>query len=443
MANFSTLEALTTLCTSIPDWNIRLDSLNGQIALRQIELARLTDVQQAPSRSLKNKGSTESLRPKDSNENPFFADEHDESNGTAFNPFDTPKSNGNGNGFVRPESPTATRAAPIVTPPPPNSAPNLRTSPRSLTRKPSQPTPVPQGRTSPAALRKRKTDSIASAESQAPKYRTRSMIIVYYDSAVQIAFEDLVKFVSGSRNSMRKGKMAVKMAEMKRAAELEIGGSSDEDDDGEDDGFTFAGPPSNKLVPQMPLTPNKQDGLAALPDEEADMDGGPVIDLPKLNYVSTRNMGPRAPVRAEGHGSPFSVGLLRGYRRAGGEAPDIFDELDKGLEWCQGQCEHAAHQFLRDGDCSTEIENIKRKLAEVKERAETEIEKLRKEEVERPSKPVQPGIGRQLKMPHVRRDIAAPKGLEVDDGMEVDDDEGVDDLEPPKLIFKRSRDIGV
>ena len=46
------------------------------------------------------------------------------------------------------------------------------------------------------------------------------MIIVYYDSAVQTAFEDLVKFVSGSRNSMRKGKMAAKMAEMKRAAEL-------------------------------------------------------------------------------------------------------------------------------------------------------------------------------------------------------------------------------
>ena len=51
------------------------------------------------------------------------------------------------------------------------------------------------------------------------------MIIVYYDSAVQTAFEDLVKFVSGSRNSMRKGKMAAKMAEMKRAAELEIGAS--------------------------------------------------------------------------------------------------------------------------------------------------------------------------------------------------------------------------
>jgi len=38
------------------------------------------------------------------------------------------------------------------------------------------------------------------------------MIIVYYDSAVQMTFEDLVKLVSGSRNAMWKGKMAAKMA---------------------------------------------------------------------------------------------------------------------------------------------------------------------------------------------------------------------------------------
>jgi hypothetical protein len=60
------------------------------------------------------------------------------------------------------------------------------------------------------------------------------MIIVYYDSAVQSAFEELVKFVSGSRNAMRKGRMAARMAEMRRAAEMEVDadGESETDDDG-------------------------------------------------------------------------------------------------------------------------------------------------------------------------------------------------------------------
>src|ERR1700712_105232 len=85
-------------------------------------------------------------------------------------------------------------------------------------------------------LEKRRTESLASGDSATPKYRTRSMIIVYYDSAVQSAFEDLVKFVSGSRNAMRKGKMAAKMAEMRRAAELEVD-ADDDDDDGDDGGL--------------------------------------------------------------------------------------------------------------------------------------------------------------------------------------------------------------
>ena len=52
-----------------------------------------------------------------------------------------------------------------------------------------------------------------------PKYRSRN--IVYYDSYVQLFFEDFVKFVSTSRNKIRKPKMAAKVARIKRLAELE------------------------------------------------------------------------------------------------------------------------------------------------------------------------------------------------------------------------------
>jgi hypothetical protein len=442
MASFSSLEALGTLCASIPDWNTRLDELNGQIALRQIELARLEDHERPPTRSLKNKGSTESLRPKDGSENPFSSNESENPDDIQLNPFDSPKSQSNG--FItaqRPTSSAAARAGAMSTPPPPKASSNPRPTPNVLSRQFSQPTPPTQAR---IGLRKRKTDSIASGESLAPKYRTRSMIIVYYDSAVQTAFEDLVKFVSGSRNAMRKGKMAAKMAEMRRVAELEVG-PDDEVDETDENPSDMATNTQNLLAAQKNMSINKEGQSQMIPaiGVAADDDASE-LEIPKLRFVSTRQMGPTRDYsfgKPERLGVTTSVGLLGGYRRSGSGTPDIFDDLDKGLEWCQGQCEHAAHQFLRDGECTTEIENIKRKLVEVKAKVEQEIEKLKSEAAANPSaqgpQPVE-NMKRslQMKTPQMRRDAPPARDLEVDI------DEGVDDLEPPpKLVFKRSRDI--
>ncbi len=432
MANFSTYEALKTLCTSVPEWNGRLDELNGQIALRQIELARLTESERPPTRSLKNKGSTESLRPNDVDQNPFLSHDSENPDNIQLNPFDTPDLKHNG---PRPGSPTAIRTAAVTTPPPLKASSNPRPA-GNITRKLSQPTPPGQTK----AIRKRKTESLASGESNAPKYRTRSMIIVYYDSAVQQAFEDLVKFVSGSRNAMRKGKMHAKMEEMKRASELTLG-ADDEDDD--EPGLDLGTNSRGLQNAQKSVAVNKQGASAGDSDEEE-------LGLPRLRFVSTRRMGPsRGDTKAEnnGAGKTLSVGLLKGYRRAG--VTDIFEAVDKGLEWVQGQCEHAAHQFLRDGECSTEIANIKRRLAEVKETAEKEMERLKEEGIDRPAptptpstQPVGESRSMQMRTTLMRRELSSLKDLEVDDGMEVDD-EGVDDLEPAKLVFKRSRDVAL
>ena len=249
------------------------------------------------------------------------------------------------------------------------------------------------------------------------------MVIVYYDSGVQTVFEEFVRFVSGSRNAMRKGKMAAKIEEMRRAAVLEA----------EAQKKVAVGKASESLSPVQ------------------DSDGAGDVSMPKLRYVSTRNRGPpRDYSRADNFGSIVSVGILGVYRRGGGDGsvPDISDELDKGLEWCQSQCENAAHQCLRNGECGREIENIKRRLAEVKDTAEKEVERLRQKEAEvPPPKPVKQTVTEngkrwELKPVQIRKDLGSIKDLEVDD-MEVDDDEGVDDIEPPKLIFKRSRDAGV
>ncbi len=464
MSEFSTLEALEELCNSIPAWNTRLDDLNGQIDLRQIELARLEELERPPTRSIRNKGSTESLRPHDRApdiENPFLSHDPDNTDDIPLNPFESPKPQQNCPGAnQRPGSAGAVRASMGNTRSPKTDS--KISPPRVLTRQTSHPTPVAYQR--PTVLRKRKTASLASNNTETgagpTKYRTRSMIIVYYDSAVQLAFEELVKFVSASRNAMRKGKMAAKMAEMKRAAEMEVG---DEDDD--DEGIDNTAPNPSHLVSaetkptvsglvpsSTPHGPEKADSDSMLEED---------MKMPKLTFVSTRRMGPTRdtrPKRAENTGI-MRVGLLKGYRMGGaGDTIDIFDQLDKILEWCQGQCEHAAHQFLRDGECSTEIENLKRKLGEVKETAQKEIDRMKQEEIasvrlSRTAKPIE-GRYRQMSTPTLRRDAVRmeakqskqPKPLTVDDDPMQVDDEGVDGMEDedemPKMIWKRTRDLG-
>jgi len=418
-------EALNVLCSAIPSWNTRLDKLNGQIAERQVELARLTENHPPTARSMRNKGSTESLRPKDHDDNPLEPDETYPKPTTATG---TPVGQ-------RPSSAEAARARAVgaTTPPPPKASSNPRASPNALARQSSQPTPPAQHRSAAPNIRKRKTESLASGESLVPKYRTRSMIIVYYDSAVQTAFEELVKFVSGSRNAMRKGKMAAKMAEMRRAAELEVEG--EEDADGNSPGALLA-PGSNLYAAHRKVAAGMEG--AALPNAF-----GPGAPMPKLRYTSARPAyQPRDTAKPEEIGASMSIGMFRGYRRNEDNVPSIFDELDKGLEWCQSRCEHAAHQFLREGECSTEIESIKKRLLEVKDAGMEELKRLGEAKSAKVIKrDVPEPKPRQAKSIQVRREYSAPN-LEVDNAMEVDDDEGVDDLEPPKLVFKRSRDIG-
>ena len=265
------------------------------------------------------------------------------------------------------------------------------------------------------------------------------MIIVYYDSAVQNAFEELVKLISASRNTMRKGKMAARMADMKRMAELQT------DTDSEDEPLPETKDVANgngHAVASTPVIPTRK-------DLELDDDDNKV---PKLEFVSTRKMGPSrdspaaAALRMNGNGHITGMGrrpLFPGCRGIGGlRTPDsfssIFDELDSGLEWCQSMCEHAAHQFLRDGNCNTEIAGIKRRLWEVKEIAEREAAKVaaeeRKEEpkeepmVENPNGSTRLDESRGLKPIQMRKPFTATKSLETDQ-IEVDD-EGYDDVLP-------------
>ncbi|GAB1316700.1 hypothetical protein MFIFM68171_06910 [Madurella fahalii] len=425
------MEALKNLISNVPDWLQKLDELNGKIEQRQIELAQLTEASKPSSpegntsgaaKSIRNKGSTESLKPRDEPE---------------AHPRDpTPQAEADAAETAAAAAAGAAAAKATAEQPAPSS-PAESQSPSALQRQTNQVRAAGQARARATLRKRQRTDSVISAEGGAPKYRTRSMIIVYYDSYVQNFFEGLVKFVSASRNMMRKAKMAAKVAQIKRLAELEMPDDDDDDDDDNDngaDGDTKAANPPAVLGTTS---------TAPTPAVSASLAGNGTIE-PTLPYVSTRQMGRGPPammmrssraiyMRARARGSYLSGGLGPDGKPQEG---DIYDDLDKGLEYVQSMCEHAAHQFLRDGDCGEEVANIQRRLRETKELADKEMERVRKEQPEALNTPVEEQIrGRSYRPQSMRKDTASAK----DAKQELEADNAAEDTEEPKLVYKSTR----
>lgn len=168
------------------------------------------------------------------------------------------------------------------------------------------------------ARRKRKPGSAPSAASGPFKYRTRSMLIVYYDSDIQNSFEALVRNIATARNNLRKGKMAATFKA--RMASLGMGSTS----------FSAGG------------------GLLMLD--------------PKMARMSKRT-------------NPDTVA---------NKTTSTFDTVDQDLEKAQSLCESAAHQLLREGDCSEEIQTVKQSFQGCLQVARKEAERLREEKAQEP-----------------------------------------------------------
>lgn len=386
------MDALKNLTNNIPDWQRRLEELSGQVERRQAELAAVAATgPNAEARSLRNKGSTESLKPKD--DGPSFVAEPIEHAAPLVEEPNAP--------FAKPSTPpgdSQTRQPP---------ASNTGSVSPSALHKTRELGAAAHSRARAQVKRRQRSSSVISGDGIVPAYRTRSMIIVYYDSYVQSFFDDLVRFVSSSRNLMRKAKMAAKVAQIKRMAELEA------------------------------------------PDEDAT--SGDEAALPSLRYMSTRRFGPMS---------------KPGFVPPGGrdQPPDVYDNLDKALEFVQGTCEHGAHQFLRDADCNDEIRKIQKRIADVLDLATKETERVLREEPELAKESGDMGKVRTRRPISMRRDLSAspkdgakdellkleaatiePKdssivlstdSLEVDTSMEVD--EGIA-VELPKLQYRSTR----
>ncbi|KAK4125490.1 hypothetical protein N657DRAFT_568929 [Parathielavia appendiculata] len=438
------MEALKNLIANVPDWLKKLDELNGQIEQRQIELAKLTEENKGSSpgdggsggpKSVRNKGSTESLKPRDEPE---------------AHPLATPLQPDDANAAETAAAAAAGAAAAKASAEQPAPAsPSDSQSPSTLQRQASQMRAAGQARARATLRKRQRTDSVISAEGAAPKYRTRTMIIVYYDSYVQSFFEELVKFVSAGRNMMRKAKMAAKVAQIKRLAELEM-----PNDDDEDAGDNAPNPPAPTITTtaapsQPPPTTTTPTPPPILAEEHA------------IHYISARRAGPRAFMHLTSRNPRSSRGGGPGSTNGGG---DVYDELDRNLEYVQSMCEHAAHQFLRDGDCAEEVANIQRRLAETKELADREMERVKREDPAALAKLEGGGgggeddgmRGRSYRPQSMRRDVVKSAGnatattgvgsggggaLTAAAAGPLEVDEGVEDVDapPPKLVYKSTR----
>jgi hypothetical protein len=351
-----------------------------------------------------------------------------------------------------------------------------------------------------------------SAEGATPsKYRNRNLVKVYYDSYVQSFFEELVKFVSASRNLMRKARMAAKVAQIKKMAELEV---PDDASSSSAEEHSCNGDMSMDLDPPQLASPNDMppvitDGMKVdLPDGQGDTQADATKSTPDQNVNNgpspaispSRSPQPRSPtaenVRGNGHNlpsqplKPGSVPTTTRPKLGGGyssfssfglglgdsQQPDVFDELDKNLESVQSMCEHAAHQFLRDGDCSDEVVKIKDRLSGTKTSAENQIDRmLDQDETLKAKLSEAPVRARSYRPQSMRRGASlaatsptasrgSAEGSRITSGgfggdkltadsepnqfgasggvLEVDDGSDDENREPPKLQYRSTRAMG-
>lgn len=311
------LACFTFLRDQAPVWIAELSELEKHVAARQAEIAQLPASFSRPK--LKKSGSNESIRPgrEDEESDPcLYGDQAVESRGSTESPVSLRYGLTTGGGHADTSSAPARQQ---------DKAPST-----DLERMP----------------RKRKTASILSNATAPPKYRSRSMIIVYYDSIVQAAFEQLVRQITSAKNNVRKAKLAARMQLM---AALE-----DEDDDEEDEEYNVENgdPPA----------------IAARRTSVRYRETSPAM------FRSARNMAP-------------AVSASMVQPEIGGKAThmttntnDRFEQADKLLDEAQSHCESGAHQFLRDGDCDGDTEYAKNSFLEILALSEREIPQLEEEQ---------------------------------------------------------------
>lgn len=225
----------------------------------------------------------------------------------------------------------------------PTAEPSTTASPFSAPSPQTTTTSTPFDRTVAPLFssRKRKTTSVLSNSPSIPtKYRTRTTIVVYYDSEVQKAFEQLVRNIGIGRNLLRKGKMQARMNAF-------TGGMDD---------MMSALSSISGISPSIPTA----DAAAAQALQAAarKIEYAPRSPLNPSPHTNGRTKSRPYLASATSSPSPAVPGAVPDVNRATGH----YDALDKRLEQAQSFAEKGAHEFLRDGECPAELAGLRSEL---------------------------------------------------------------------------------
>jgi len=335
------LKCFTFLAESAPAWIKSLKGLEEKVKARQIEVERIAV---PTSRKLKRTGSNESIRPSANN-----ADNSE----TTLETTDASQS---------------------------NNIAKAQNSPRQI---------------SGSSRRRRISASAMSVTSGShDKFRTRSQMIVYYDSEVQKAFELLVHNIGAGRNYIRKARLAIRMEALT--------------------------------------------GASAKARAEEDISG-------RLSTRSTRNATSGYELLlAQALRSSRGLDSLRPDPATDGctstATTDACTLADQGLDKAQAFCETGAYRFLREGECDEEIVGARTIFEEIKRTSDKEVERLTMVEVERQKERDAQRLKEQERHQQSRAEVAAHPALMSSDGLneviEADDDDGDDDEEDDYTLLK-------
>lgn len=168
--------------------------------------------------------------------------------------------------------------------------------------------------------KRRQANSLHSGASGPQTFRNNRQVIIYYDSIIQNDLEGLVKDLATARNNLRKGKQAMTLERGLRLPPLQTGDYTRRQ--------------------QYPILPS-----------------GPKLRPPAYMALGTK--------------------IALNDPQSNDDAS--FTEVSKGLEAAQALCENAAHQFLRDGDCTVELRRIRAYFEDVEKVAEAQLQTWRLE----------------------------------------------------------------
>ena len=165
------IESFTYIVDNVPQWLTQVEDLSTRCDEQYDRFYKLTKRGEVKLTRKKKNDSTESLRPKDITKD------------TTTEPF------------LQIDVSKEPVPVPVIVA---NTLPDATPKPHSEA--------AAQLATTTTRTLKRKPASALSAASGKDGYRTKSMIVVYYDSAIQDGFESIVKQISNARSNLRKAR---------------------------------------------------------------------------------------------------------------------------------------------------------------------------------------------------------------------------------------------